>query len=196
MMNPARRAVAGVAIALVAVGCTGGDASETGSEQAPVTVEAETVPTTDVSGDDEAGQGADEPTDRTLPEGGDPDTLGPLGETEVELTTDEGNVQIGSADVPDQVPESFPIPDDLVVRLASETDEAAGFSGSTALDFDAVVVFYEEGLEAAGYEVEQRQFIDGTVAVFAFSGPEGRGDVAISSTPGGPGQDVLVTFRR
>lgn len=194
MRRPVRAAAAALAVAVV--GCTGGNGPGAASEQAPVTAGAATVPTTDGPEDDAVDVERDELTVRTLPEGGDPDTLGPLGETEVELATGEGNVQIGSADVPGQVPESFPLPDDFDVKLASETDEAAGFSGSTALGFDAVVVFYEEGLADAGYEVEQRQFIDGTVAVFAFSGPEGRGDVAISSTPGGPGHDVLITFRR
>lgn len=131
--------------------------------------------------------------DRPLPEGDEPEVLGPLGDTEIELETDEGVVQIGSGDVPDVVPAGFPLPDDLVVQLASQAGDEAGFSGVSEVEFDELVDFYAVELAAAGYETEQTQFVDGVVAVFEFVGSAGGGSVAISSAPGG-GRSVLVTF--
>ena len=58
-----------------------------------------------------------------------------------------------------------------------------------------IVELYRAGLPAAGYVVEEGQFIDGVVAVFAFDGPNGNGDVVLSASPRG-GTDVIVTFER
>lgn len=167
-------------------------ADSDGEVSAPGRSTGDDEPAADEPGPDDPG--GEEVTELTLPEGDEPETLGPLGDTEVELDTDEGSVQIGSAEVPEELPDSFPLPDDLVVRLASVTTDALGFSGSTALGFDELVDFYADGLPDAGYETEQLQLVDGAVAVFGFEGPDGTGQVAISSTPGGGGHDVLVTF--
>ncbi len=131
--------------------------------------------------------------DRPLPEGDEPEVLGPLGETEVELETDDGVVQIGRGDVPDAVSDSFPVPDDLVVQLSSQSGTEAGFSGVTDRGFGELVAFYESELVVAGYSVEQTDLVDGVVAVFEFTGADGTGSVAISSAPDG-GRNILVTF--
>ena len=131
--------------------------------------------------------------DRILPEGDEPVVLGPLGETEAKFETDDGLVQVGSAEVPAAVAASFPLPDDIAVQLSSQSGDNAGFSGVTELGFDELVAFYDAELPAAGYESSRSQFVDGVVAVYDFAGPDGSGQVAISSAPGG-GHSVLVTF--
>ena len=131
--------------------------------------------------------------DRPIPEGDEPEVLGPLGDTEIELDTDDGVVQIGAGDIPDLVPAAFPVPDDLVVQLASQAGDDAGFSGVSEVEFEDLVDFYAVELAAAGYETEQTQFVDGVVAVFEFVGPDGSGSVAVTVAPGG-GRNVLVTF--
>jgi hypothetical protein len=131
--------------------------------------------------------------DRPLPEGDEPEVLGPLGETEVEFETDDGAVQIGAAEVPAAVADNFPIPDDLMVQIASQAGDDAGFSGVTELTFEELVAFYDIELDTAGYESSRTRWVDGVVAVYEFGGPEGTGSVAISSAPGG-GRSVLVTF--
>lgn len=131
--------------------------------------------------------------DRIIPEGDEPDVLGPLGETEAEFETDDGLVQIGSADVPDVVADNFPIPEGVDVQLSSQVGSQAGFSGVTDMSFGELVTFYETAFASAGYEFDRSRFVDGVVAVVAFDGPEGSGQVAISSAPGG-GRSLLVTF--
>lgn len=131
--------------------------------------------------------------ERIFPDGDEPEVLGPLGETDAEFETEDGLVQIGSAEVPDVVADSFPIPDGLRVQLSSQVGGEAGFSGVTDMTFEDLVAFYEAELPVAGYELERSQFVDGAVAVFAFEGPDGSGQLAISSAPGG-GNSVLVTF--
>ncbi len=133
--------------------------------------------------------------DRLLPKGDEPVVLGPLGETEVEFETDDGLVQVGSAEVPDLVASSFPLPDDIDVQLASESGDQAGFSGVTQLTYAALIDFYDTELRAAGYDSTRSQFVDGVVAVYDFDGADGAGQLAISSAPGG-GHSLLVTFSR
>lgn len=174
------RIVAGAfAVCLVIAGCTNaGNDSE--SDVAPTSVDDDRPPTaTDF--------------DRALPEGDEPEVLGPLGQTQVDVETDDGAVQIGAAAVPDVVDDAFPIPSDLQVQISSQEGDVAGFSGVSQLTFDDLVDFYETTLPAAGYEAELGRFVDGVVAVFDFSGRDGEGQVAISTAPGG-GHSVLVTF--
>ncbi len=128
-----------------------------------------------------------------VPDGDEAEVLGPLGETELEVETDDGRVQIGVAEVPDNVAPSFPIPDDLVVQISSESGTNAGFSGVSELSFEELLEFYEREFSAAGYDWTQEQIVDGVVAVYSFDGPDGVGDLAISSAPSG-GRSVLVTF--
>ena len=131
--------------------------------------------------------------ERILPDGDEPEVLGPLGETDAEFETEDGLVQIGSAEVPDAVADSFPLPDGIEVQLSSQAGAQAGFSGVTDRSFDELVAFYELELPAAGYDFDRSQFVDGVVAVYDFEGPDGSGQLAISSAPGG-GHSVLVTF--
>ena len=133
--------------------------------------------------------------EQELPEGGEPQVLGPLGQTDAEFETEGGGVSVGDAEVPDAVSASFPVPDGLDVQLASQVGDAAGFSGVTDLGFDALVAFYDTEFPAAGYESTRSQFVDGVIAVYDFDGPDGSGQVAISSAPGG-GHSVLVTYQR
>ena len=130
---------------------------------------------------------------RSLPEGEEPDVLGPLGETDLEIETENGVIQIGSAEVPASVASTFPLPDDLTVQISSVDGDASGFSGVTQLTFDEVIDLYEIELPEAGYQVERAQYVDGVVAVLDFAGPDGSGQIALSSAPGG-GRSVLVTF--
>lgn len=170
-----RRTIAVAALGLLAAGGCSSDGDQTDETTEP----ARSLP---------------EGEDRVLPQGDEPDVLGPLGETEAEFETDDGLVQVGSADVPD-VASGFPLPDDIDVQLASAAGEQAGFSGVTQLAFADLVDFYDTELLAAGYESTRSQFVDDVVAVFDFDGPDGGGQVAISSAPGG-GRSVLVTFSR
>ena len=108
-----------------------------------------------------------------MPAAGDePHELGPLGETDVEIATDDGLVDIGDAEVPDVVDDDFPIPDGLDIQLASSSGDDAGFSGVTDSTFDELLDYFETELPAAGYDVARSQFVDGTVAVIDFSGSE------------------------
>jgi len=132
---------------------------------------------------------------RILPEGDEPQVLGPLGQTDAEFETEDGAISIGDADVPDAVSASFPLPEGLDVQLASQAGGAAGFSGVTDLDFDDLLAFYDSEFPAAGYESKRSQFVDGVIAVSDFDGLDGSGQVAITSAPGG-GRSVPVTYQR
>lgn len=147
----------------------------------------------DTSTEDATVRSMPEGEDRIFPDGDEPEVLGPLGETEAEFETEEGVVQIGSAEVPDAVADSFPIPDGVDVQLSSQVGSQGGFSGVTDMTFEELVAFYEFELRAAGYEFDRARFVDAVVAVYDFEGPDGSGQVAISSAPGG-GQSILVTF--
>lgn len=129
-----------------------------------------------------------------LPEGEDPVVIGPLGEATAEFETEEGSVEIGEGTVPDMVPRAFPLPDDFIVELASQTGAEAGFSGRSEQSFGDLVEFFSLEFSDGGFDAEQR-ITSERLAVFDFSGPDGQGSVAISSAPGG-GQSILVTFER
>jgi hypothetical protein len=178
-------------IVTVAPGCSSdGESSATSTEPSRASATPTEPPPTETLGD---GPPTATDFDRSLPSGDEPEVLGPIGSTNVEFETDEGRVQIGAADVPVGVASSFPVPDDLVVQIASEQDGESGFSGVSQRSFDELVELYEVGLPAAGYEAERSRFVDGVVAVIEFAGADGSGQVAISSAPGG-GSGVLVTF--
>ena len=131
---------------------------------------------------------------RPIPEEGNTtETFGPLGETEAEFETEEGDVQIGSGDIPDGAAE-FPVPEDLEVQLASETETDLGFSGVTAMDFGELVAFYEDGIPAAGFEILGTDITEDVFAVFTFESDTQVGQVAISQAPGFDGWTVLVNL--
>lgn len=131
--------------------------------------------------------------ERILPVGDEPTVLGPLGDTDAQFETEDGLVQVGDADVPDAIARSFPIPDGLDVQLSSSAGPQSGLSGVIDMSFDELVKFYETTLAPAGFDHERSQFVEGVVAVFDFEGPDGSGQLAIASAPGG-GHSVLVTF--
>jgi len=123
-------------------------------------------------------------TDRSVPAdnaGG--ESLGPVASLDLEFETDEGNVQVGSGEIPASMDSAFPLPDDLAVTISSETVADIGVSGTTSWAFDDVLALYEAGLPAAGYEVSDlRRPTDG-VAVLTFAGRGTSGQVAISAAP-------------
>ena len=179
-------------LVVLASGCDTGDDPEALSE-------ADSATTTTIVDRPETPPGTTDPRalattedGLALPEGDDPEVIGPLGQATAEFATEEGSVEIGEGTVPDMVPRAFPLPDDFVVELATQTGGEAGFSGRSEQSFDDLVDFFAAGLIERGFGAEQRVATD-TVAVFDFSGPEGEGSVAISSAPGG-GQSILVTF--
>lgn len=208
-----RRTALGIAICLIAIGCSAADDDSPGAATTAVAPEADTSPeqTADTA-ETETTETETSPSPSTVSRASapaavpptsasptvtaatqDPTTFGELGETDAVITGDRGTLQIGEVDLPAALDTDFPLPDDLTVVLASEVDDSLGFTGSTALAFDAAVELYRDGLPAAGYAVEAGQYIDGVVAVFAFDGPDGSGDVALSASPRG-GTDVIVAF--
>lgn len=175
--------VAVIAVALMA-GCDSGDSTSSGSDPSTVAggIRAAAPPTS--------------LADRSIPSDASPEELGPLGSTKVEIESDAGTVQIGSGNVPDVVPDTFPIPDDLVIQLSSGVGDDAGFSGVTQLGFDEAVDFYRTGLTDAGFSVTDEQVNAGIAVVVGFEGAAGHGQVVVANAPGGRGRSVLVTFQR
>lgn len=159
------------------------------SDGDPTDTGGETTPTTSVPP-----EAADEGL--AAPDGDEPTVLGPLGSTEVELDTGDGTVQIGAGDVPDLIPVAFPQPDDLVVQIASDTDGSAGYSGVSRIGFDDLLQLYRDGLPAAGYDLIDDTVTAGSLAVLAFDGPDGSGEVVLSTPAPGGGTSVIVTFER
>ena len=183
------RRVAGL-LAVAVVGLSACSSSE-GGEAGPTTTESSSPATSRPTTTPAAPTSTD--FGRTLPEGDESEVLGPLGETDVVVETEDGSVQIGSAAVPESIDGQFPLPDDFDVQIASEEGEVSGLSGVSSLSFEDLVDFYAAELPAAGYAVDAGQFVEGVVAVYDFAGSQGAGQLAISSAPGG-GHSVLVTF--
>jgi hypothetical protein len=100
----------------------------------------------------------------------------------MDVTTDEGRVQVGTGEVPDGAA-GVPLPDDFAVDLASETATDLGFSGTTALPFDEVVEFYRELLPAAGFEVTDGATAPGAFQILDVTDGEWTGNVLIASSP-------------
>ena len=142
-----------LAVLAVASACSSGSSSEDESadDAAPEPTAVAAVP--DAADEASPGIDTDEPNPTPVPgtpfdldrppvdpEQGSAETFGALGETEAEFETDEGSVQIGSGDVPAGAAD-FPVPPDLEIELASETESDLGFSGLTALSSPKVTVF-------------------------------------------------------
>lgn len=196
-MTTRRRVVSSALVALVMAGCTSGNddagpQSTTPTSTTP-TVQADTTSnaSTTVSPRAEATTEDGLP----LPEGEEPEVLGPLGQSTVVIETEDGSLQIGAGTVPDVVSAEFPVPDDLVIELSSSAGGDAGFSGRSDSTLDELADFYATELPLRGFVVVDEQVVDGTVVVYEFDGPSGQGSVAISSAPGG-GRSILVTFAR
>lgn len=219
------RAAAGVvAVVLALSACDGGTddvgappttASTTPSTDEPPDASATAPPPTVPVSSTDTGDGATSATATTRPvpvpgptsdiavppdaEGG--ESLGPLGSTEVELTSEDGSVQIGSADLPG-LAERFPLPAGTRLELASETTTDAGFSGVAPGSVLDQADFYREALPAAGFTIldEQRPTgaddPDPAVVLFTFESDEREGELAITSAPGGDGASIIVTITR
>jgi hypothetical protein len=183
-------------VLVVFAGCDTGEGSDSSSQVNPVTTSATTIvgrPETPAGTTDPRALATTE-DGLALPEGEDPAVIGPLGEATAEFETEDGSVEIGEGTVPDMVPSAFPLPDDFIVELSTQTGAEAGFSGRSEQSFADLVDFFSVELVDGGFDAERR--IDSpSLAVFDFSGPDGQGSVAISSAPGG-GQSILVTFER
>lgn len=121
------------------------------------------------------------------------ESTGPLGSTVIELDTGEGSVQIGGGVVPESLA-GLPVPDDLEVQLASETDAAAGFTGVSTKSVVDLAGFFRDSLSSAGYRITSDQSPSTNIVLLAFDGDGGSGDVALSGAPGGSGTTVIVTF--
>lgn len=121
------------------------------------------------------------------------ESTGPLGSIVLELDTGDGTVQIGQGEVPESL-QALPVPDDLAIQLASETDDAAGFTGLSTRSVDDLATFFREGLESAGYRITREESPSPTVVLFTFESDDGSGDVALSEAPANAGTTVVVTF--
>lgn len=200
------RAIGVVAAVVMLVACDGGDASD-GSASSPTATSAESSSDAEPSSSGEVDDASTPATATTVapsavsesPPGTTPVTvsdegvsLGALGDTQVDITTEDGAVQIGSGTVPDVAAE-VPVPDDLEVQLASVSGESAGFSGRTSRSPEDLATFYREELPAAGFEIIDDQTLGSTVfIVFVRAGETGQ--VAISDTPGADGATIVVAF--
>jgi len=111
----------------------------------------------------------------------------------LDLDTGEGSVQIGEGEVPESMAD-LPVPDDLQVELASSAEDAAGFSGLSALAVGELADFFREGLVDAGYRIVKDEAPATNIVLLRFEGNGGSGDVALSEAPAGAGTTVIVTF--
>ena len=120
-------------------------------------------------------------------------SIGPLGDTQIDVQTDEGTVQIGGGSIPDAA-SGFPVPDDFVVLLVSETSNDAGFSGESEMSVDDLAAFYEDALIDAGFTITGRNARPGVVAVFNFEDATTVGQVAVSAGSSGDGSSIIVAL--
>ncbi len=194
-----------VGFLLLVSACTNGGDEEAAptTEAAPATTEAVEAPTTTEAPEASTTLPPVEPegdaldTDRVL-ESSDgqalPEELGPLGETERVIETNEGEISIGTGEVPEEVEEALPLPDDFEVQLASDTATDLGFSGTTASSLEELTEMYDLAFADESYTLEDRQEIPGTIVVYEISSASASGQVAVSATPGAEGSTILVTW--
>ena len=215
-----RVAVAAVAVVFVLSACDG-DAGETAvsSSVPPSTADAAsadaataappTLPSTDDGSASSPTVTAPPTTLVPIPEptsevavpadGAGGESLGPLGSTDVELTSEDGSVQIGSADLPG-LAGGFPLPDGIELDLASETATDAGFSGVAPGSVLEQAQFFRAALPAAGFTIidERRPTGDDdpdpAVVLFTVESADLEGEIAITSAPGGLGASIIVAI--
>lgn len=186
-------------IVVAGAACTGGgDSGEpsASSSSVPAATAPQEASTTTTSPEQQPGQLPPEALDELgatpAPAAGGEST-GPLGETELDLDTGDGSIQIGNADLPVSAAD-FPVPDDIDLQLASETAEASGFSGTSQRSVEELADFYRAALPEAGFTVIEERTPTATVVLIEFEGSSASGDVALSQAPGGGGTTVIVTL--
>ncbi len=150
-----------------------------GTTAPPTDPSVRSTPTTDGSG----GVRADEPRGRSL---------GPLSSTDVEITTDRGDVQIGQGTVP-AIARELPVPDGLEITLASSTERSAGYSGTAPSSVGDTASFYRRELDAAGFVIDEDDDL-GTSVIIAFHSETAEGRIAIAPAPGDAGTSVVVAY--
>lgn len=121
------------------------------------------------------------------------ESTGPLGETELQIETDDGELQIGGGEIPESA-SAFPLPDDFELQLASETSTATGFSGVSAQPVDELADFFRASLPAAGFDITDDSAPTPAIVTLAFTGTDSEGDLALSEAPGSAGTTVIVTL--
>ncbi len=121
------------------------------------------------------------------------ESTGPLGQTSLALESEAGSLQIGSGTVPSAA-RGFPLPGDFEVQLASETEEAAGFTGVSASSVDEVAEFFRTALPDADYEIVRDDSPRDGIVLMTFEGAEISGDIAVSAAPNGDGTTIIVTI--
>ncbi len=119
-------------------------------------------------------------------------SLGALGDTQVNITTEDGAVQIGSGTVP-AVAADVPVPDDFEVQLSSVSGASAGFTGTSGASIDDVAEFYRDQLPVSGFTIDEDRDL-GSAVMVRFSRNDESGQIAISDTPGGTGTTIVVAF--
>ena len=80
---------------------------------------------------------------------------------------------------------TVPMPDDLVLMLASETPDAASYSGEVDLSAADLVEFYRAALPDAGFQIAEIVEPSSGVIVIRFNGQNSTGELAVSETPNG-----------
>lgn len=216
-----RAAVGAVAVVLALSGCDGDDGGAAAPTSAPpssVAVGADDAatappPTLPPADDETPTSGTVDPSPTTtvvptpLPtnevavpsDGAGGESLGPLGSTDVELTSEDGSVQIGSADLPG-LAGGFPLPDGIELELASETATDAGFSGVAPGSVLEQADFFRVALPAAGFTIiEERRPTgdddpDPAVVLLTIESADLEGEIAITSAPGGEGASIIVAI--
>lgn len=193
-----RRLIVGALGLLLLAGCTN-DADESAEETSTTTTvvasptESSTTTTTIAPEDIEPVDDEGFDIDREVDPDAEAESLGPIGATETTIATDEGEFSVGGGDVPD-LAEAFPLPDGFEVQLTTEIPGEIGFSGRVDGVLADLVAFYEVELPEAGYEITERQEVDGVLAALSIAGPLD-GDVVISEEPGtDDGWTILVAL--
>jgi len=107
------------------------------------------------------------------------------------IETDEGTFTSGGGELPEEFPDSMPVPDGVAVTgsMTGSGDSGEGFFvqlGAEESDpaiYEDLVAFYEAELEANGWTVDDRQTLDGAAlrsTLFAVSDGSLEGTVQIS----------------
>jgi len=116
----------------------------------------------------------------------------------VSIETDEGSIEIGGAEIPNDFP--LPLPEDYeVVSVVTQTGEAAGTLvtlGFDPVDFDVVAAMYEDFFNDQGWEVSLTNSSAGADKL-AIIGAEGFGlsaSIIVGHTEGDDVATVIAQY--